>query len=204
MHEYRWLLFDRRKKESYLGDVFNRAWKHVYCYGLYKFPLGTLYPSMSFFSEDPDSAVNALRSWAEAHCVPAMDGLTRSDWEDVVRTSAYYLWVDEGRPDGRHQEHWEAAQRANNHLLVDYPVATFDEEVEDGPYEEDQDADEPGPRLEPAGEGGAGGGACLSANTLATLGRTTRRIVADAFVRSSCGHISTNACTAPETGRQEE
>ena len=34
-----------------------------------------------------------------------------SDWEYQVRHRAYELWNAAGRPDGKHQEFWEAAER---------------------------------------------------------------------------------------------
>lgn len=33
------------------------------------------------------------------------------DWETRIRERAYGIWEREGRPDGRHAEHWEQACR---------------------------------------------------------------------------------------------
>ena len=41
-----------------------------------------------------------------------------------IRKIAYALWIEEGRPEGRDREHWEAAKeiwafRSHNHALDD-------------------------------------------------------------------------------------
>jgi Protein of unknown function (DUF2934) len=33
------------------------------------------------------------------------------DKEQQIREMAYHLWVDEGRPHGRHEEHWRQASK---------------------------------------------------------------------------------------------
>lgn len=30
--------------------------------------------------------------------------------EDHIRTAAFYMWLEEGRPEGRDRDHWEAAR----------------------------------------------------------------------------------------------
>jgi hypothetical protein len=35
--------------------------------------------------------------------------------EEHIRTAAYYLWLEEGQPEGQHLEHWE---RAHERLAV--------------------------------------------------------------------------------------
>jgi hypothetical protein len=44
---------------------------------------------------------------------PASEPIEHPDptLEEKIRSRAYRLWEDEGRPDGRHQEHWSAAER---------------------------------------------------------------------------------------------
>ena len=39
------------------------------------------------------------------------DVLAEEDWEYVVRHRAYELWIAAGRPDGKHLQFWEAAER---------------------------------------------------------------------------------------------
>jgi hypothetical protein len=34
-----------------------------------------------------------------------------SDREDTIRSRAYRIWEQENQPDGRHEEHWEQAER---------------------------------------------------------------------------------------------
>lgn len=34
-----------------------------------------------------------------------------SDREEKIRERAYRLWVEEGQPEGRHDQHWEEARR---------------------------------------------------------------------------------------------
>lgn len=31
--------------------------------------------------------------------------------EDRIRSRAFQIWLDEGEPEGRHQEHWERAKK---------------------------------------------------------------------------------------------
>lgn len=40
----------------------------------------------------------------EGHVAPAMD-------DDKIRQRAYAIWESEGRPQGRAEEHWTAAER---------------------------------------------------------------------------------------------
>lgn len=40
-----------------------------------------------------------------------MDGM-----EEKIRERAYAIWEEEGRPEGREQEHWERAAREFGHL----------------------------------------------------------------------------------------
>jgi hypothetical protein len=35
----------------------------------------------------------------------------RSSREDRIRQQAYLIWIEEGRPEGRENEHWERAER---------------------------------------------------------------------------------------------
>jgi hypothetical protein len=35
-----------------------------------------------------------------------------SDVETRIRERAYKIWLDEGKPEGRHREHWEVAKLA--------------------------------------------------------------------------------------------
>ena len=35
--------------------------------------------------------------------------MTETDEERAIRERAYFLWVDEGRPEGRALDHWERA-----------------------------------------------------------------------------------------------
>ncbi len=37
--------------------------------------------------------------------------MPEEDWEYQVRHRAYELWNAAGRPDGKHQQFWEAAER---------------------------------------------------------------------------------------------
>ena len=37
--------------------------------------------------------------------------LAEDDWEYQVRHRAYELWNEAGRPDGKHQQFWEVAER---------------------------------------------------------------------------------------------
>ena len=32
------------------------------------------------------------------------------DRQQRIRQRAYQIWLDEGRPDGRHEEHWQQAE----------------------------------------------------------------------------------------------
>ncbi|WP_172841189.1 DUF2934 domain-containing protein [Rhodovulum sp. P5] len=41
--------------------------------------------------------------------------------EDHIRTAAFYLWLEEGQPEGRDLDHWEAAR---NRLATDRPAKT--------------------------------------------------------------------------------
>ncbi|MFC2968117.1 DUF2934 domain-containing protein [Acidimangrovimonas pyrenivorans] len=31
--------------------------------------------------------------------------------EETIRTAAYFIWLAEGQPDGRHELHWERARK---------------------------------------------------------------------------------------------
>jgi hypothetical protein len=35
-----------------------------------------------------------------------------NDKEQRIRERAYFLWIEEGKPEGRDKEHWEAARAA--------------------------------------------------------------------------------------------
>ena len=45
-----------------------------------------------------------------------------------IRTRAYSIWESEGRPDGRHDEHWKRAAE-EFHGVEDLPAATPGEEA---------------------------------------------------------------------------
>lgn len=50
-----------------------------------------------------------------------------SDVEQRIRERAYFIWIDEGRPDGREKEHWcgaeqMLAQEAAPSLVPQQPV----------------------------------------------------------------------------------
>jgi hypothetical protein len=40
-----------------------------------------------------------------------MEGEMTTETEQAVRARAYEIWLQEGSPDGRDQEHWQQAQR---------------------------------------------------------------------------------------------
>jgi Protein of unknown function (DUF2934) len=51
--------------------------------------------------------------------------MPKSDREDSLRESAYYIWEREGRPDGRAREHWHRAMHerpADPHAAVEPPM----------------------------------------------------------------------------------
>ena len=35
----------------------------------------------------------------------------RDDLQQAIRKRAFYIWLEEGRPDGRHEEHWRQAEK---------------------------------------------------------------------------------------------
>ena len=43
--------------------------------------------------------------------------------EDVIKMRAYAIWENEGRPEGKHLEHWRMAAREVA-VVVDMPKAT--------------------------------------------------------------------------------
>jgi Protein of unknown function (DUF2934) len=36
---------------------------------------------------------------------------TNSEREQAIRTRAYFIWVNEGRPEGKDLEHWQQAEQ---------------------------------------------------------------------------------------------
>jgi hypothetical protein len=40
------------------------------------------------------------------------DDLNVTELEDRIHLHAYYIWLGEGKPEGRHLVHWEAAREA--------------------------------------------------------------------------------------------
>jgi hypothetical protein len=48
------------------------------------------------------------------------------DRNDRIREVAYFLWLDEGRPDGEHERHWSTAEG----LLVSEPEEVEESEPE--------------------------------------------------------------------------
>ena len=48
-----------------------------------------------------------------------------SDKEELIRRRAYALWEKEGRPAGRHDDHWQRASK-EMHGLEDAPQHTPD------------------------------------------------------------------------------
>lgn len=53
-----------------------------------------------------------MESWSQAPHQPR---------EDDVRNRAYNLWEQEGRPEGRHDEHWQQAERELKTVHPDDP-----------------------------------------------------------------------------------
>jgi Protein of unknown function (DUF2934) len=47
-----------------------------------------------------------------------------SGFEQRVRERAYHLWEGEGRPSGRHAEHWLASEQATLAEIVTAPTST--------------------------------------------------------------------------------
>ncbi len=43
----------------------------------------------------------------------------RANHEQRIRTSAYHLWEDDGRPDGQENWHWERAEKLCERPAVD-------------------------------------------------------------------------------------
>lgn len=48
------------------------------------------------------------------------------DYEDRIRERAHRIWEEEGRPDGRHREHWERACRENESASMSGASAAAD------------------------------------------------------------------------------
>ena len=44
-------------------------------------------------------------------------GLIESTLSQLIRDRAYYIWLDSGRPEGRDQEHWSAAEQEIKGLM---------------------------------------------------------------------------------------
>jgi hypothetical protein len=47
----------------------------------------------------------------EYHIAETWDSDAEADRLDKIRNRAYAIWLDEGRCEGRHQEHWNEAER---------------------------------------------------------------------------------------------
>ncbi|RKF49433.1 DUF2934 domain-containing protein [Paraburkholderia fungorum] len=47
--------------------------------------------------------------------------------EEQIRTLAFYLWENEGSPEGRSQDYWE---KARQQLGIDDSLAALDEEAD--------------------------------------------------------------------------
>lgn len=65
-----------------------------------------------------------------------MSGENRSgeDWEYQVRHRAYELWNAAGRPDGKHQQFWEVAERELKRAAAEERQASQAEvDATDGP-----------------------------------------------------------------------
>ena len=60
-------------------------------------------------------------------CQPSQEREHRKTYEEdererLIRERAYYIWLHEGRPEGRHLEHWQRA------------IVHIDEEEGTGPW----------------------------------------------------------------------
>ncbi|WP_163267708.1 DUF2934 domain-containing protein [Chelativorans alearense] len=88
-----------------------------------------------------------------------------SDREEQVRRRAYELWEMEGRPEGRHREHWERAARE---MAMEKDGSAEDAEI---PEEMPQDFPQARGRSEAAG-GRQPGGSKRGARAAATKGNT--------------------------------
>ena len=73
---------------------------------------------------------------------PSRD-LTTPDRNDRIREVAYFLWLDEGRPDGEHERHWSTAEG----LLVSEPEELEESEPERRKRIEGEPPGEPGGRI---------------------------------------------------------
>jgi hypothetical protein len=47
----------------------------------------------------------------ELHIADSWDSDAEADRLDKIRNRAYAIWLDEGQCEGRHQEHWNEAER---------------------------------------------------------------------------------------------
>src|SRR3954465_9023681 len=72
-----------------------------------------------------------------------------SDKEQRIRTRAYEIYEQDGRPDGRAEEHWQQAKREIEHAL-----ASAQAQAAEAPAQPPTTADEP-TRQQPAPEGRA-------------------------------------------------
>ena len=48
---------------------------------------------------------------AQMHSADGKAGSTDADRETKIRERAYYLWIRQGLPEGRQQEHWHEAEK---------------------------------------------------------------------------------------------
>jgi hypothetical protein len=53
-----------------------------------------------------------------------MEVIVSEDAENRIRLRAYAIWEREGRPEGRHMEHWFLAQREIEQETARSPVAS--------------------------------------------------------------------------------
>jgi hypothetical protein len=162
------MVADRSSRESFFGRNYDmKDSLSLSCWGLYAFPPGTILPTYSFNSEDPTSAVQALRTWAEGVCIPMRTPMPKEKWEELVRHTAYYTWLDEGQPEGRADEHWDAAARQLADLLTtEYVFVRFEQpEVASGTHEADTHSPVAEPRTDVDVSGGQGSGEGASEET---------------------------------------
>ena len=54
------------------------------------------------------------------------------DWEYQIRHRAYELWNAAGRPDGKHQQFWEAAERELKRAEAAEKAATHAPDAQNG------------------------------------------------------------------------
>ena len=58
------------------------------------------------------------------------------DWDYQVRHRAYELWNEAGRPDGKHQQFWEAAERELKRDRAESTAKPHDPDILDArPYD---------------------------------------------------------------------